>query len=409
MQSPLRGIRVLDLTRVLSGPYATQQLIDLGADVLKIERPGGGDDTRRFGPPFVAGESTYFMSVNRGKKSVVIDLKSPKGRELIRGLAGRADVVIENFRPGTATRLGLGHKDLRALTPRLITCSISGYGEGGDPDYEGLPGYDAVIQGVSGLMALTGHPSGPSTKVGVAVSDMVAGLFATQGILAALVERGQTGQGRHIDISMQDAMCTLLTYQAGIYFATGEDPPRMGNAHPSICPYETVETKDGPYTLAIGNNQQFDRLAHVLNLPWLKDDERFRTNRDRVHNRAVLMAMIAPKMREKTRKEWDRCFRENAIPGGPVLTVSQALSHPQVKARSSILTHAHPAAGPIHTVASPVRFDGWPPLDVDPPPRFGQHTREVLKHDLGLSNEQVDTLAKEKVIELETPENRSEP
>src|SRR5262245_33946728 len=245
MTLPLRGITILDLSRVLSGPFATQQLVDLGARCIKVEHPHEGDDTRRFGPPFIAGESTYFMSINRGKESVAIDLKDRRGRDLILRLADHADIAIENFKPGTADRLGIGGEALRNRNPPLITCAISGYGTGGSPELEGLPGYDAVIQAASGLMAITGDPAGPPMKVGVAIADMVAGLFAAQGILAALTERARTGRGRHVDISMQDAVTTLLTYQAAIYFATGQNPPRMGNAHPSICPYETVETKDG--------------------------------------------------------------------------------------------------------------------------------------------------------------------
>lgn len=398
MSTPLSGLRVLDLTRVLSGPFATQQLVDLGAEVIKIEHPRDGDDTRRFGPPFLEGESTYFMSVNRGKKSVAVDLKADRGRELIVALAQRSDVVIENFKPGTAERLGLGSERLRAMKPDLITCSISGFGGSGVPEWADAPGYDAVIQAMTGLMAITGEAGGEPTKVGVAIADMVAGLFAAQGILAALLERGVTRRGRHVEVSMQDAIASLLTYQAAIFFATGRNPRRMGNAHPSICPYETVETKDGLYALAVGNDAQFDRLVHLLSLPWLKDDERFHTNRARVEHREALMAVLTPKLREKTRGEWDALFREEGIPGGPVLEVDQALSHPQLLARGSVLTHQHPVAGWIRTVASPVRLDGSAPLPVEPPPVLGQHTREVLTGLLGLEPATVDALAAEGVV-----------
>lgn len=398
MLAPLRGIQVLDLTRVLSGPFATQQLIDLGAEVIKIEHPVGGDDTRRFGPPFVHGESTYFLSINRGKQSVAVDLKEERGRELVLALAQRVDVVIENFRPGTSERLGLGHETLRKLKPSLITCAISGYGSDGDPDYAGLPGYDAIIQAASGLMALTGSPADEPTKVGIAIADMVAGMFAAQGILAALFERQKSGQGHHVEISMLEAMTALLTYQAGIYFATSQNPARMGNAHPSICPYETIETKDGLYALAVGNDAQFDRLVHLMSLPWLKDDERFRSNRARVENRGALMAVLTPKFRERTRDEWDRVFREAGIPGGPVLEVAQALEHPQLHARGAILTHHHPIAGLVRSVASPVRLDGAPPLSVAAPPRIGEHTRPVLKRLLGLNDAAIEDLLAAKVI-----------
>lgn len=392
MSQPLRGITVLDLSRVLSGPFATQQLIDLGARCIKVEHPQDGDDTRRFGPPFLSGESTYFMSVNRGKESVAIDLKDRRGRDLILKLADKADVAIENFKPGTADRLGIGCEALRNRNPRLVSCSISGYGTGGTKEFEGLPGYDAVIQAASGLMALTGDPAAGPTKVGVAIADMAAGLFAAQGILAALVERGVTGRGRHIEISMLDAVTTLLTYQAGIYFATGHNPPRMGNAHPSICPYETIETKDGPYALAVGNDAQFNRLVDLLELPFLSKDPRFATNQARVENRSTLMSILEPKLRERTRAEWDKILAKEGIPGGPVLEVSQALDHPQVAARGSILTHHHPVAGRVRTVASPVRFDGKKPDPIDPAPQLGQHTRPVLRELCGLRDPEIDSL-----------------
>jgi formyl-CoA transferase len=389
---PLSSVIVLDLSRVLSGPYATQQLIDLGARVIKIEHPKDGDDTRRFGPPFLAGESTYFMSVNRGKESVAIDLKHAQGRDLIRSLAERADVTIENFRPGTADRLGIGARDLSGVNPRLVTCSISGYGTRGLPEYEGLPGYDAVIQAASGIMALTGDPDGPPTKVGVAIADMVAGLFAAQGILSALYERETTGRGRHIEISMQDAITNLLTYQAAIYFATGDNPRRMGNAHPSICPYETVEARDGLYALAVGNDAQFVRLVTRMGLSGLERDERFATNRARVEHRSSLMALLAPKFKERTMADWDRILGEEGIPGGPVLEVSEALDHRQMQARGSILSHAHPVAGPIKTLATPVRFDGEAPLPRPPPPLLGEHTRSVLGDLLGMAESEIEAL-----------------
>ncbi len=397
MNGPLDDVLVLDLTRVLSGPFATQQLVDMGATIIKIEHPKLGDDTRRFGPPFVNGESTYFMSINRGKKSLAVDLKHEKGKELIRTLAKRSDVLVENFRPGTAERLGLGPDMLRAQNPKLITCSISGYGRG-SKTFEGKPGYDAIIQAVSGVMALTGEPQGEPTKVGIAISDMIAGLYAAQGIIAALFSRERDGQGRHIEISMQDAMCSMLTYQAAIYFASGHAPARMGNAHPSICPYETIDTKDGVYALAVGNDAQFERLLDLLQLGRLKDDERFKTNRSRVENRSALLSQLAPKFKEKTKGEWDTLLKQSNIPGGPVLEVPQALSHPQLQARGSILEHQHPIAGKIRTIASPVRIDHQPPVTSAPPPVLGQHTREVLKTRLGMNDLQIDALLAEGVI-----------
>ena len=398
MIAPLRGIRILDLSRVLSGPFATQQLVDLGAEVIKIEHPKNGDDTRRFGPPFVNGESTYFMSINRGKKSVAVDLKSERGQQLVVDIAMTCDVVIENFRPGTAERLGLGAQVLRAKKPSIITCSISGYGSGGDPEFEGLPGYDAVLQAVTGLMALTGEPDGHPTKVGVAISDMVAGLYATQGILAALYERTTTGVGRHVEVSMQDAIASLLTYQAGIYFATKQNPARMGNAHPSICPYETVETKDGRYALAVGNDAQFARLLKLMGLDDVAEDPRFETNSKRVENREALMEILSPELAKRTRMEWDEVLRRANVPGAPVLEVSQALEHPQLAARGSILRHAHKAAGEIRTVASAPRFDHAAPNEVAPPPTLGEHTRSVLHELLELDDDAIAALEEDAVI-----------
>ncbi|MBI2373295.1 MAG: CoA transferase [Deltaproteobacteria bacterium] len=391
---PLDGIFVLDLSRVLSGPFATLQLADLGADVVKVEHPEDGDDTRRFGPPFINGESTYFMSVNRHKRSIAVDLKHPEGLELVRALVAHADVVIENFRPGAAARLGLGPEALRAINPRVITCSISGYGTGGLAAYEGRAGYDAVVQAGSGIMSITGQPDGPPTRVGVAIADLVSGLFAAQGILAALVERDRTGESRHVDVAMQDAMISLMTYQAAIQLSTGVTPRRMGDAHPSICPYETVEVADGRYMLAVGNDGQFRKLAKLLALDPIAADPRFETNAARVTNREALLEILRPKLKERTAAAWDEVFAETGIPGGPVLDVAQALSHPQYVARGGVLEHEHRVAGRIRTLASPVRLDREWPIGGTPPPTLGQHTREVLLEKLGITSEQVDELTK---------------
>lgn len=395
---PLHGITVLDLSRVLSGPFAVQQLVDLGARAWKIEEKQRGDDTRGFGPPFIEGESTYFMSVNRGKESIAVDLKDQRGKELVRNLALQADVVIENFRPGTAERLGIGLASLRALNPRLVTCAISGYGADGDPEFAGRPGYDAIIQAASGLMSITGAVDGPPSRFGVAIADLTAGLFAAQGILAALVERGRTGVGRHVDVSMQDSMAALLTYQAGIYFATGKPPPRMGDAHPSICPYESVKTQDGLYMLAVGNDGQFVKLVELLGRPELARDPRFVTNRARVTNRPALLVEILPLLGQRTSAELDTALFAAGVPGGPVLDVAQALDHPQLAARGTVLEHQHPKAGPIRTVASPVRMDAAKPVAPAPPPRLGEHTRAVLGETLGLDAAALDELFQAGVV-----------
>ncbi len=395
---PLHGIHVLDLSRVLSGPFAVQQLVDLGARAWKIEEKQKGDDTRGFGPPFIEGESTYFMSVNRGKESVALDLKDPRGKELVRALAAKADVVIENFRPGTAERLGIGLASLREAHPRLVTCAISGYGADGDPEFAGRPGYDAIIQAASGLMSLTGAVDGPPSRFGVAIADLTAGLFAAQGILAALLERGRTGVGRHVDVSMQDSMASLLTYQAGIYFANGKPPPRMGDAHPSICPYESVRTQDGLYMLAVGNDGQFVKLVELLGRPELAQDPRFATNRARVTHRPALLEQILPLLGARTSAELDRALYAAGVPGGPVLDVKQALDHPQIAARGTILEHDHPRAGRIRTVATPVRMDAARPVAPPPPPRLGEHTRSVLQEVLGMDEAAVAALVQAGVI-----------
>lgn len=391
-RAPLSGCTIVDLSRVLSGPFATQQLFDLGATVIKIEHPQG-DDTRGFGPPFIQGESTYFMSINRGKKSVAIDLKHEKGRNLVLDLVRGADVLIENFKPKTAERLGFGKDALQKLHPKLITCSISGYGEWGLEEFVGRGGYDAIIQATSGIMSLTGPENGSSFRVGVAISDLIAGLYAVQGILAALYAQKIDGLGRHVEISMQEAMCALLTYQAGIYFATAKAPPKMGNAHPSICPYETIDAADGPIMLAVGNDAQFGKLARAISMPELAEDARFSTNRERVQHRDELLALLRPAIAKKTMNEWDRLLANEGIPGGPVLDLAQAIEHPQLLARKAILEHEHPKAGAIKSIGSPVRMSHHPrDASVAPPPLLGEHTREVLKDRLSLTDEAVDEL-----------------
>ncbi|MEE2902846.1 MAG: CaiB/BaiF CoA-transferase family protein [Myxococcota bacterium] len=397
----LENVTVLDLSRVLSGPFATQQLVDLGAKIIKVENPKQGDDTRRFGPPFIEGESTYFMSVNRGKKSLAVDLKSSEGRAIVLNLAKHCDVVIENFRPGTAQRLGLGPEDFHQANPQIITCSISGYGSGGDPAFEGRAGYDAIIQGASGVMSLTGRQDGPATKVGVAVSDMVAGLYATQGILAALYKRaieGNSSEPSHIEISMQDAMLSFLTYQAGSYFATGENPRKMGDAHPSICPYETLETKDGPFIFAVGNDKQFETFCRLLDLPDLYLDPRFSTNAARVQHREELLELIHPKIRNKTMSEWELTLSENGIPGGPVLTIRQALEHPQVIAQKTVIEHNHKRCGQVRSIGTPVKHNGIRKEQIPAPPLLGEHSSQVLKEYLDLDNETIRKLIDQGVI-----------
>jgi crotonobetainyl-CoA:carnitine CoA-transferase CaiB-like acyl-CoA transferase len=289
--TPLDGLTVLDFSRVLAGPYCTMQLGDLGARVIKIEQPGRGDDTRAWGPPFVAGESAYFLSVNRNKESLALDLKHPAAARVVEALLARADVLVENFRPGTMDRLGFGDDALAARYPRLVYCSISGFGQSGPRRAE--PGYDAMMQAEAGLMSITGAAGGPPFRVGVAVGDIATGMFAVQGILAALVARGRTGRGQRVDIAMLDAVTALLSYQASSAFATGDTPARMGNRHPSIAPYDTFAAADGEFVLSVGNDEQFRRLADVLGRRALAEDPRFRTNADRVIHTEVLRGELS--------------------------------------------------------------------------------------------------------------------
>lgn len=372
--SPLEGVRVLDLTIALAGPYCTMLLGDLGADVVKVEPPEG-DQSRGWGPPFVEGESSYFMSVNRNKRSVVIDLKSAQGLAAARRLAASADVLVENLRPGTAGRLGLGHEELSAENPGLVYCSISGFGQ----DRPALAGYDQIVQGTSGVMSLTGFADGPPVKFGVPIGDISAGMFAAHAILAALYERQRTGRGRQIDVAMQDSLMALLTYQGGRYFATGEAPRREGNVHPTIAPYGTFATEDGFINVAVGSESQFRSFAAAIGAPELAQDPRFAGNRDRQQNRAALTEEIERRLRRRPTAGWKEAFDAAGVPAGPILDLAQVFADPAVRARAVEVSVAHPKAGEWHMVGTPWRLDGEPFTVRRPPPLLGQHTKEVLE------------------------------
>jgi crotonobetainyl-CoA:carnitine CoA-transferase CaiB-like acyl-CoA transferase len=333
---PLDGITVLDLTRVLSGPYCTMVLGDLGARVLKVEHPGRGDDTRHWGPPFVSGESTYFLSINRNKESVAVDFKTEEGRGVVHALAARADVIVENFRPGTLARVGLDAATLTARHPRLVYCSISGYGQTGPRRDE--PGYDAVIQAEGGLMSITGAPDGPPYRLGVAITDIVTGLFAAQGILAALFVRERRGRGQTLDIGMLDATAALLTYQAAIRFATGQSPPRLGNRHPNIVPYETFDVADGDLVIAVGNDEIWRRFVEAIDLGALAGDPRFATNSGRVTHYEALKPELDRALGRRTRADWTERFTQARVPCGSVRDVAEVLDDPQLAARGMIET-----------------------------------------------------------------------
>ncbi len=375
--TPLDDITVLDFSRVLAGPYCTMQLADLGARVIKIEQPGRGDDTRAWGPPFVNGESAYFLSVNRNKESVALDLKDERTPPVIAALLARADVVVENFRPGTMERLGLGYETVARVHPRLVYCSISGFGQTGPRSAEA--GYDAMMQAEGGLMSITGAAGGPPFRVGVAIGDLATGMFAVQAILAALLARHRTGRGQRVDIAMLDAVTSLLSYQASSAFVTGVSPSRLGNRHPSIAPYDTFATANGEFVLSVGNDDQFRRLCVVLRQPALAHDSRFLTNANRVGHYDALRKVLSAALAEWQREELLAALTDAGVPCGAVRTVGEALADPQIAAREMIVPLEHVTAGTIRVLGTPLKLSETPATIRTPPPTLGQHTRAVLE------------------------------
>ena len=385
----LDGLTVIDLTRVLSGPYCTMMLADMGARVIKIEQPGRGDDTRAWGPPFQNGESAYFLSINRNKESVTLNLKHPEGRCVLDALIERADVLVENFRPGTLERMGLGYADLSQQRPGLVYCSISGFGQTGPRRRE--PGYDAVMQGEGGLMSITGAPDGPGYRLGIAIVDIVSGMFSAYGIAVALLARERTGRGQHIDVGMLDAAAALLTYQAGIHFTTGEAPGRLGNRHPSITPYETLEAADGELVVAVGNDQLWRTFCGVIGAEALADDARFRTNKDRVAAREALRPLLVERMRTRPAAEWIERLKAAGIPCGGVRDLAQVFADPQLIERAMVVAIDHPVAGAIRQLGVPIKMSGTPGAVRTPPPALGQHTEAILG-ELGMSGPEIARL-----------------
>ena len=396
MNGPLHGFTVLDFTRVLSGPYCTMQLADMGARVIKIEQPDKGDDTRAWGPPFVHGESAYFLSINRNKESLTLDLKSPMAARVLEPLLARADVLVENFRPGTMSRLGLSYEQLSARFPRLVYCAISGFGQTGPRRSE--PGYDAVVQAEGGLMSITGAAEGQPFRLGVAISDIVSGMFAAQGVAFALLARERTGRGQFVDIGMLDATAALLTYQAGIFFATGAIPGRMGNRHPTIVPYETFEASDGDFVVAVGNDSQWRRFCAVVQLDALADDHRFATNRLRLANYDALRPMLGDALRTRTRAEWVGDLKKSGVPCGSVRDVAEVLQDPQLDARGMIQEVEHAVAGSLRVTGVPIRLSDTPGTVRTAPPTLGQHTDAILAGDAGLKIEEIEQLRASGVI-----------
>jgi crotonobetainyl-CoA:carnitine CoA-transferase CaiB-like acyl-CoA transferase len=392
----LAGITVIDLTRVMSGPYCTLMLADMGARVIKVEHPRRGDDTRAWGPPFVEGESVYFLSVNRNKESLALDFKQPEGRRILDALLDRADALVENFRPGTLARLGLDYAALAPRHPRLIYASISGYGQTGP--LRDLPGYDAVAQAEGGLMSITGDPDGPPFRLGLPIADLVSGLFAAQGILLALLARAATGRGQQVDVAMHDSVAALLSYQAAGWLATGRNPPRMGNAHESIVPYGTFDAADGPLMLAVGNDDQFRRFCEAAGLPALAGDARFATNPQRVAHRDVLLPLLAPVLKARARNEWVGLLRTAGVPCGAVRTIGEMMADPQLAAREMVATVSHPAAGQVRLVGNPVKLSDADRRGDRPAPTLGEHTDAILTGDLGLSAAEVADLRRRGVV-----------
>ena len=396
---PLKGVKVFDLTRVLAGPTCVQMLADLGADVVKIEKPGSGDDTRAFAPPFMPGttESAYFVGVNRNKRSVTLDIAKPEGQRIARDLIAQSDILVENFKVGALAKYGLGYEQLHEAFPGLIYCSITGFGQTGP--YAPRPGYDSLIQAMGGVMSLTGEPDGPPQKVGIPLADLFAGLYGCIGILAALRHRDATGQGQQIDIGMLDTHVAWLANQGMNFLATGENPPRLGNQHPNIVPYQVFPTADGFMVLSIGNDPTFKRFCDSFGLEHLPNDERFATNAARVRNRQLVTDTLTPVMKTKTTAEWVDSLEALKIGCGPINTLREVFADPQVQARGAVVRMSHPAAPDgVTVIANPVRLSETPADYRLPPPVLGQHTEEILRERLGLDAARLAQLREKGVI-----------
>jgi formyl-CoA transferase len=407
MRKILDAVRVLDLTRVLAGPWATQNLADFGADVIKVERPGQGDDTRKWGPPFLkdregrdTADAAYYLACNRGKRSITLDIAKPEGRAIARALALKSDVVAENFKVGDLARHGLDYASLSGDNPRLVYCSITGFGQ--DGPYRDRPGYDFMVQGLGGLMSVTGErddlPGGGPQKVGVAVSDLFTGMYATSAILAALLEREKSGLGQHIDMALLDVQVAMLANLSSSYFVSGVAPERMGNAHLNIVPYHVFKAADEFIIVAVGNDGQFARFCEVIGAPDWPQDPRFATNPQRVGHRDLLVGLISERLRARPAREWLALLEPAGVPCGPINDLPQVFADPQVRHRGMRVTAAHPAAGEVAMVANPIKFSATPIAHDRAPPLLGEHTGEVLHSVLGLDEREIARLRKEGVI-----------
>jgi crotonobetainyl-CoA:carnitine CoA-transferase CaiB-like acyl-CoA transferase len=401
MAGPLAHIRVLDLSRVLAGPWAGQNLADLGAEVIKVERPKVGDDSRAFGPPWVKDkegrdtrDSAYFTSANRGKKSVTVNIAKPEGQALIRALARECDVLIENYKHGDLARYALGYEDLKSVNPRLVYCSVTGFGQTGP--YRERPGYDFMIQGMGGMMSVTGEPDGAPgggpQRAGVPIADIVTGMYASIAICAALAHRAESGAGQHLDLALLDSQIALLAYQNTNYFSTGTPPKRIGNLHPNIVPYQPFRSSDGEVIVACGNDNLFRKFCDAAGCPELAQDPRFATNGKRVENRAEITRLIQEIFGKKTTAEWLGLLEAAGVPNGPINNIAQVFEEPQVRARGVKIELDHAAAGKLPLVASPMRFSGTPLEYRLAPPLLGEHTDAVLRGLLGKSDAEIAQL-----------------
>jgi formyl-CoA transferase len=407
MPGPLSQLRVLDLSRVLAGPWCSQNLADLGAEVIKIEKPGCGDDTRAWGPPYLkdaagndTSESAYYLACNRGKKSLALDIAQPEGQRLVRELAGSSDVLLENFKVGGLAQYGLDWASLSQINPRLIYCSITGFGQ--DGPYAARAGYDFIVQGMGGLMSVTGErddlPGGGPQKVGVAVADVMTGMYATIAVLAALAHRERSGEGQHIDLALLDSQVAMLANQNMNYLVSGQAPRRAGNAHPNIVPYQTFATADGHIIVAVGNDAQFRRFCKLAGCGELADDARFATNSGRVRHRTALIPLLEPLIQQRTTRQWLESFEAAGVPCGPINRLNEVFDDPQVRQREMRVEMAHPLAGRLSLVANPMRFSATPISYTLPPPLLGQHNEEILHGILGLSAQEIAGLRRRGAI-----------
>ena len=407
MSGPLSHIKVLDLSRVLAGPWAAQNLADLGAQVIKVERPEKGDDSRAFAPPFlndeqgnVTKESAYYCAANRGKKSITINISSPQGQQLVKELAKEVDVIVENYKVGDLARYGLGYEDIKAINPGIIYCSVTGFGQTGP--YKDRPGYDFMAQGMGGLMSITGEsndlPGGGPQRVGVPIIDMTTGMYATVAICAAIAHRAVSGQGQWIDVALLDSCVALLSNQAMNYFSTGKSPEMIGNAHPNIVPYQSFKTADGAIILACGNDNLFNKFCEVAQCQHLAQDPKFSTNGQRVTHRAEITQLLAAIFNKKTTKEWVRLLDDAGVANGPINTIAEVFDEPQVLARGMQIELAHATAGKVTLVGSPMKFSATPVSYETPPPALGQHTQEILEKVLHKSEAEIAQLQSTGII-----------